>query len=168
MSRDIPMASHLLASKMFGVSVRKLAESVGPPLIVPIVLYAIGFPLLVTAPFVLLGGIVGYGIYVRTPQGQRPLRYAGALARHVRGRTDYVWKPTAAGEHEIAHREPFEEWITGRLTSDTAAVGDGEESDGLVVDVDTGSGTETESTAGTGLNADWPVATTMTTRDRYD
>ena len=146
MSQDIPMASHLLASKMFGVSARKLAESMGPPLIVPIILYAIGLPLLVTAPFVFIGATVGLFIYKRTPSGQRPLRYAVAMARHLRGRTEYVWKPPKAGENDIAYHEPFEGWITGRPEP-----------------VDDDAGTEMDTDAGTDADAspdaDWPVAT---------
>jgi hypothetical protein len=156
MSKDIPMASHLLASKMFGVSARKLAESMGPPLFVPIILYAIGLPLIVTAPFVVLGGIVGYGIYIKTPPGQRPLRYAAALTRHFRGRTDYVWKPPEAGEHDIAYREPFEGWITGRPTPV-------DETDDIAeMDADT------DASADTGLDANWPVATAMRKGDLHD
>ncbi|TKX37049.1 hypothetical protein EXE51_08220 [Halorubrum sp. CGM5_25_10-8B] len=124
MSKDIPMASHLLASKVFGVSARKLAESLGPPLIVPIVLYAIGLPLLITGPFVILGSVVGLATYTRTPEGQRPIRYAAAMARHFRGRTEYLWKPPEAGEHDIAHRELIEGWITGRPDTDESDVTD--------------------------------------------
>lgn len=150
MSKDVPMASHLLSTKVFGISARKLAESVGPPLTVPILLYAIGVPLLITAPFVILGGITGLVIYTRTPEGQRPLRYAAAIARHVRGRTEYLWKPPAAGEHDIAHREPFEGWITGHpSTADDGATenGDGDATADTETDTDTGPASE------------WPVAT---------
>lgn len=149
MSRDIPMASHLLASKMFGVSARRLAESMGPPLIVPIIFYAIGLPLIITAPFVILGAIVGYAIYARTPPGQRPLRYAAALARHFRGQTEYVWKPPEAGEDDIVYREPFEGWITGRPTP---ADGDGGGEDTVM-------GTDASTDAGP--DSDWPVATAI-------
>ncbi|WP_254824927.1 hypothetical protein [Haloglomus halophilum] len=160
MSKDIPMASHLLASKMFGVSARKLAESMGPPLIVPIILYTIGLPLIVTAPFVLLGGIVGYAIYIKTPPGQRPLRYAAALARHFRGRTGYVWKPPEPGEHDIAYHEPFEGWITGRPTPAGEDVD--ETDDSAEMDADT------DASADAGPDADWPVATAMTNGDLHD
>jgi hypothetical protein len=114
MSQDIPVASHLLASKMFGVSARKLAESMGPPLVVPLILYTIGLPLLVTIPLVFVGFLVGLFIYSRTPPGQRPLQYAGAMARHLRGRTNYVWKPPEPAPGDLAYHEPFEAWITGR------------------------------------------------------
>ena len=113
MSQDIPVASHLLASKMFGVSARKLAESMGPPLVVPLILYTIGLPLLVTIPLVFVGLLVGLFIYSRTPPGQRPLQYAGAMARHLRGRTNFVWKPPEPTPGDLAYHEPFEAWITG-------------------------------------------------------
>lgn len=147
------MASHLLSSKVFGVSARKLAESVGPPLIVPILLYAIGFPLLVTAPFVILGAFAGLVIYKRTPEGQRPIRYAAAMARHFRGRTEYLWKPPVADEHDIAHREPFEGWITGRPHA-----GESERTD--TVDRESTANTDTDAGTDVGPAVDWPVATT--------
>ncbi|WP_251344539.1 hypothetical protein [Haloplanus halophilus] len=150
MSKDVPMASHLLSSKVFGVSARKLAESVGPPLIVPIILYAIGLPLLVTAPFVIIGAFVGLVVYKRTPEGQRPIRYAAAMARHFRGRTEYLWKPPEAGEHDIAYREPFEGWITGRPNA-----GESGESD----TVDRESTADTVADADPGPASDWPVST---------
>jgi len=153
MSKDVPMASHLLSAKVFGISARKLSESVGPPLIVPIVLYAIGLPFLVTAPFVILGGVIGLVIYKRTPEGQRPIRYAAAMARHFRGRTEYLWKPPEADEHDIAHRVPFEGWITGRPHAG--------ESD-LTDTVDRKSTANTDTVADTDADpaVDWPVATT--------
>ena len=147
MSKDIPMASHLLSSKVFGVSARKLAESVGPPLIVPIILYAIGLPLLITGPFVILGGVVGLVIYNRTPEGQHPIRYAAAMARHFRGRTEYLWKPPEADRHDIAYREPFEGWITGRPRADESGLTD-------TVNKETTSNTDT------GPAVEWPVART--------
>jgi hypothetical protein len=156
MSRDIPMASHLLSSKVFGVSARKLAESVGPPLIVPIILYAIGLPLLVTAPFVVIGAVVGIAIYKRTPEGQRPLRYAAAMARHLRGRTEYLWKPTEADEFDIAYREPFEGWITGR--PDAEESGEVDTVDGEST-ADTETETETDAHVAAGPVSDWPVST---------
>jgi hypothetical protein len=156
MSQDIPVASHLLASKMFGVSVRKLAESMGPPLIVPLILYTIGLPLLVTIPLVFVGFLVGLFIYSRTPAGQRPLQYAGAMARHLRGRTDYVWKPPKPNTDDLAYHEPFEAWITGPpkpVVADEDAVSDDGE----------GTGAETETDEPTdsddGPDADWPIAT---------
>jgi len=156
MSQDIPVASNLLASKMFGVSVRKLAESMGPPLIVPLVLYTIGLPLLVTIPLVFAGFLVGLFIYHRTPQGQRPLQYAAAMIRHLRGQTDYVWKPSEPNKDDLAYHEPFEAWITGRPKS---VVGD----DDAVSDDSGDAGTETETDESTdsddGLDADWPIAT---------
>jgi hypothetical protein len=159
MSKDVPMASHLLSSKVFGVSARKLAESLGPPLIVPIILYAIGLPLLVTAPFVILGAIAGLVIYTRTPEGQRPIRYAAAMARHFRGRTEYLWKPPEAGDHDIASREPFEGWITGR--PDPAGSGSESENEGGN-ESDRSDTVDRESTVNTdsGPASEWPAATT--------
>lgn len=141
--KDISVASHLLSSKMFGVSVRKLLESMGPPLLVPIVLYAIGLPLLVTIPVVVLGLLVGAYIYTRTPPGQRPLPYAAALARHLRGRNEYVWKPPEAEKNDLAYREPFEAWITGLPDAVT-----GQEETGL----------ETDPAGDCGPHAEWPIA----------
>jgi len=141
--KDIPVASHLLSPKMFGVSVRKLLESMGPPLLVPIVLYAIGLPLLVTTPVVVLGLLVGAFIYTRTPPGQRPLPFAMAMARHLSGRNEYVWKPPDSGENDLAYHEPFEAWITGRPTSGAEL----EES-----------GQDTNSGRDIGPHAEWPIA----------
>lgn len=156
MSQDVPVASNLLASKMFGVSARKLAESMGPPLVVPLILYTIGLPLLVTLPLVFVGFLVGLFIYSRTPAGQRPLQYAGAMARHLRGRTDYVWKLPEPNTDDLAYREPFEAWITRRpkpvVADDDAVSDDGE---------DTGTETETDEPTDSddGPDADWPIAT---------
>jgi len=132
MSQDIPVASHLLSSKMFGVSARKLAESMGPPLVVPLILYTIGLPLLVTIPFVFVGFIVGLFIYIRTPPGQRPLQYAGAMARHLRGRSNYVWKPPEPAPGDLAYHEPFEAWITGRPEPVVADEDDDPDADWLI------------------------------------
>jgi hypothetical protein len=156
MSQDVPVASNLLASKMFGVSARKLAESMGPPLILPLILYTIGLPLLVTLPLVFVGFLVGLFIYSRTPPGQRPLQYAAAMARHLRGRTDYVWKSPEPNTNDLAYHEPFEAWITGRpkpvVAADDAVSDDGE---------DTGTETETDEQTDSddGPDADWPIAT---------
>lgn len=156
MSQDVPVASNLLASKMFGVSARKLAESMGPPLIVPLILYTIGLPLLVTIPLVFVGFLVGLFIYSRTPPGQRPLQYAAAMARHLRGRTDYVWKPPEPNKDDLAYHESFEAWITGRPKPVVA------DADGVRDDADeTGAETETDEPTDSddGLDADWPIAT---------
>ncbi|AUV84437.1 hypothetical protein C2R22_23155 (plasmid) [Salinigranum rubrum] len=165
MSKDVPMASHLLSSKVFGVSARKLAESLGPPLIVPIILYAIGLPLLVTAPFVILGGIAGIIIYTRTPEGQRPIRFAAAMARHFRGRTEYLWKPPEAGDHDIASREPFEGWITERpdpaaSESESVSENEGGNESYRSDTVDRELTVNTDSDADAGPASEWPAATT--------
>mgnify|MGYP000032400052 FL=1 len=112
MSQDIPMASHLLASKVLGVSARKLAESMGPPVVPCLILYAIGLPLIVTLPLVLVGVIVGTVIYTRTPPGQQPLRFAAAIVRHYRGQTHYVWKPSLEGKDGLVTSSPEDVWLT--------------------------------------------------------
>lgn len=112
MSQDVPMASHLLSSKVLGVSARKLAESMGPPLVPSLILYTLGLPLIVTLPLVVLGASFGAIIYDRTPPGQRPLRYSGALVRHYRGRTEYIWKPPAVADGDLAAGDAQDVWIT--------------------------------------------------------
>lgn len=112
MSQDIPMASHLLSSKVLGVSARKLAESMGPPLVPSLVLYTLGLPLTVTLPLVILGASIGAVIYNRTPPGQNPLQYSSALVRHYRGQTEYVWKPPDVSDGELAFGDVQDVWIT--------------------------------------------------------
>jgi len=112
MSQDIPVASHLLASKVLGVSARKLAESMGPPVVPCLILYAIGLPLIVTLPLVLVGVLIGAVIYKRTPPGQRPLRFAAALVRHYRGQTHYVWKPPEENKNGLVTSSPEDIWLT--------------------------------------------------------
>jgi hypothetical protein len=101
--------------------------------------------------------LVGLVIYKRTPEGQRPIRYAAAMARHFRGRTEYLWKPPEASEHDIAYREPFEGWITG---SPNAGGPDGTDT------------VDRESTADTDANAgpasEWPVATILNRETHND
>ncbi|WP_436932038.1 hypothetical protein [Halosimplex halobium] len=112
MTQDIPMASHLLASKVLGVSARKLAESMGPPVVPCLILYAIGLPLIITLPLVVVGVIIGAVIYKQTPPGQQPLRFAGALLRHYRGQTHYIWKPPEEGENGLVTSSPEDVWLT--------------------------------------------------------
>jgi hypothetical protein len=92
MPDPVPVASNLLESKFLGFSVKRLAESLAIPLAPCAVLYTIGFPLLFTFPLFALGIGIGGLIFLKTPPGQRPLRYAHAVFQYKTGSNVYIWR----------------------------------------------------------------------------
>ena len=117
MPEPVPVASNLLESKFLGFSVRRLVESMALPVAPCAVLYAVGFPLLVTFPLFVLGIGLGGLIFTKTPPGQRPLRYAHAVARYRTTSNVYVWAPSTAREDDLAHGVRQSDWLTQRPTS---------------------------------------------------
>ena len=112
MPDPVPVASNLLESKFFGLSVRRLIESMGIPIAPCAILYTAGFPLVFTLPLFIVGLGVGAVIYRKTPPGQRPLRYAHAIVKHRFGGNVYVWAPSTTLEHDLATGARQNEWLT--------------------------------------------------------
>jgi hypothetical protein len=75
-------------------------------------LYTIGFPILVTFPLFVIGVGIGALIFVKTPPGQRPLRYAHAVVRYRSSSNVYVWTPSKALEHDLTHGVRQDDWLT--------------------------------------------------------
>ena len=120
MPDPVPVASNLLESKFLGFSVRRLVESMAIPVAPCALLYAVGFPLLVTFPLFVLGIGLGGLIFTKTPPGQRPLRYAHAFARYRTTSNVSVWAPSMARENDLASGVRQNDWLTQRPTSGLA------------------------------------------------
>jgi hypothetical protein len=116
MPEPVPVASNLLESKFLGFSVRRLVESMALPVAPCVLLYTVGFPLLVTFPLFVLGIGVGGLIFTKTPPGQRPLRYAHAVARYRTSSNVYVWTPSTALENHFARGLRQNDWLTHPTT----------------------------------------------------
>ena len=112
MPDPVPVASNLLESKFLGFSVKRLAESLAIPLAPCAVPYTIGFPLLFTFPLFVLGIGIGGLIFLKTPPGQRPLRYAHAVFQYKTGSNVYVWRHPDPEDGDLAAGVMQEEWIT--------------------------------------------------------
>lgn len=112
MPDPVPVASNLLESKFLGFSVRRLLESMTIPVAPCAILYTVGFPLLFTFPLFVVGIGVGILIFVKTPPGQRPLRYAHAVFRHRSGENVYVWAPSNTLENDLASGARQDDWLT--------------------------------------------------------
>ena len=112
MPDPVPVASNLLESKFLGFSVRRLLESMAIPVAPCAILYTVGFPLLFTFPLFVVGIGVGILIFVKTPPGQRPLRYAHAVFRHRSGENVYVWAPSNTLENDLASGTRQDDWLT--------------------------------------------------------
>ena len=112
MPDPVPVASNLLESKFLGFSVRRLLESMAIPVAPCAILYTVGFPLLFTFPLFIVGIGVGILIFVKTPPGQRPLRYAHAVFRHRSGENVYVWAPSNKLENDLASGARQDDWLT--------------------------------------------------------
>jgi len=112
MPDPVPVASNLLESKFLGFSVRRLLESMTIPVAPCAILYTVGFPLLFTFPLFVAGIGVGILIFVKTPPGQRPLRYAHAVFRHRSGENVYVWAPSNTLENDLASGARQDDWLT--------------------------------------------------------
>ena len=112
MPDPVPVASNLLESKFLGFSVKRLAESLAIPLAPCAVLYTIGFPLLFTFPLFALGIGIGGLIFLKTPPGQRPLRYAHAVFQYKTGSNVYVWRHPDPEDGDLAAGVTQDEWIT--------------------------------------------------------
>lgn len=112
MPEPVPVASNLLESKFLGFSVRRLVESMAIPVAPCALLYAVGFPLLVTFPLFVLGLGLGGLIFTKTPPGQRPLRYAHAVARYRTSSNVYVWAPSTARKDDLANGVRQNDWLT--------------------------------------------------------
>ena len=112
MPDPVPVASNLLDSKFLGFSVRRLLESMAIPVAPCAILHILRFPLLFTFPlFVVVIG-VGVLIFLKTPPGQRPLRYTHAVFRHRTGENVYVWAPSNTLENDIASGARQDDWLT--------------------------------------------------------
>lgn len=112
MPDPVPVASNLLESKFLGFSVKRLAESLAIPLAPCAVLYTIGFPLLFTFPLFALGIGIGGLIFLKTPPGQRPLRYAHAVFQYKTGSNVYVWRHPDPEDGDLGAGVTQDEWIT--------------------------------------------------------
>jgi hypothetical protein len=112
MPEPVPVASNLLESKFLGFSVHRLVESMAIPVAPCALLYAVGFPLLVTFPLFVLGIGLGGLIFTKTPPGQRPLRYAHAFARYRTTSNVYAWAPSMARENDLARGVRQNDWLT--------------------------------------------------------
>jgi hypothetical protein len=112
MPEPVPVASNLLESRFLGFSVRRLLESMAIPVAPCAILYTVGFPLLVTFPLFVAGIGIGVFIFLKTPPGQRPLRYAHAFARRRSGENVYTWAPSAELENVLASGRRQDTWLT--------------------------------------------------------
>lgn len=112
MPDPVPVASNLLESRFLGFSVRRLLESMAIPVAPCAILYTVGFPLLVTFPLFVIGIGIGVFIFIRTPPGQRPLKYAHAVARRRLGENVYTWAPSAELENVLASGRRQDTWLT--------------------------------------------------------
>ncbi|RCU44321.1 hypothetical protein DU504_16270 [Haloplanus salinus] len=127
MPDPVPVASNLLESKFLGFSVKRLAESLAIPLAPCAVLYTIGFPLLFTFPLFALGISIGGLIFLKTPPGQRPLRYAHAVFQYKTGSNVYVWRHPDPEDGDLGAGVTQDEWITSppKTTADQSSDPDG-------------------------------------------
>jgi hypothetical protein len=112
MPDPVPVAGNLLESKFLGVSVRRLGESMLLPIGPCVLAYTLGVPLVVSFPLFVGGLAVGVLIFVRTPPGQRPLRYAHAVVRYRSGSNVYVWAPEKPLEDTLARGVRQDDWLT--------------------------------------------------------
>jgi len=119
MPDPVPVASNLLESKFLGFSVKRLGESLAIPLAPCAILYTIGFPLLFTFPLFALGIGIGGLIFLKTPPGQRPLRYAHAVFQYKTGSNVYTWRHPDPEDGDLSAGITQDEWIT--TTSSTIA-----------------------------------------------
>lgn len=112
MPDPVPVASNLLESKFLGFSVKRLAESLAIPLAPCAVLYTVGFPLLFTFPLFALGIGIGGLIFMKTPPGQRPLKYAHAVFHFKTGSNVYVWRHPYPEHGDLGIGVTQDEWLT--------------------------------------------------------
>ncbi|WP_254526179.1 hypothetical protein [Natrinema caseinilyticum] len=112
MPDPVPVASNLLESKFLGFSVKRLAESLAIPLAPCAVLYTVGFPLLFTFPLFVVGIGIGGLIFMKTPPGQRPLRYAHAVFHFKTGSNVYVWRHPDPEHGDLGIGVTQDEWLT--------------------------------------------------------
>lgn len=111
MPDPVPVASNLLDSKFLGFSVRRLLESMAIPVAPCAILHILRSPLLFTFPLFVVGIGVGVLIFVKTPPGQRPLRYTHAVFRHRTGENVYVWAPSNTLENNLASGARQDDWL---------------------------------------------------------
>jgi hypothetical protein len=112
MSDPIPVAGNLLESKFLGMSIRRLGESMALPIAPCVLGYTLGVPLLITVPLFVVGIGIGALMYVKTPPGQRPLRYAHAVIRHRTSGNVYVWAPSTTLDETLTAGARQNDWLT--------------------------------------------------------
>lgn len=99
----VPVAEKLLKTKLFGFSLNRLLQSFLVPMAPGIILTVLNMPPLIFGPAVLVGGLIGTAVYVRTPQGQSPAAFLLGMIRYYLGPDRFVWKPvqTQSDDAEI-------------------------------------------------------------------
>ena len=89
----VPVAEKLLKTKLFGFSLQRLLQSFLVPMAPGLILTVLNFPAIIFGPAVLVGGLIGTAVYVRTPEGQSPAAFLFGMIRYYLGPDRFRWKP---------------------------------------------------------------------------
>lgn len=97
----VPVAEKLLKTKLFGFSVKRLLQAFAVPVAPGLALMVLNFPLIIFGPMVVLGAIIGAGVYIRTPAGQDPAAWLFGALRYMLGPDKYHWSPIQTEDDDI-------------------------------------------------------------------
>jgi len=107
----VPVAEKLLQTKLFGFSIKRLGHAFAIPMAPGTILMVLNTPPILFGPTVILGGIVGTAVYIRTPAGQSPGRWLIGMLKLRLGPERYVWKPIQTQEEDVTYEDAKEEGI---------------------------------------------------------
>lgn len=89
----VPVAEKLLKTKLFGFSVQRLIQAFAVPMAPGLILTVLNFPAVIFGPVVILGGVIGSAVYIRTPSGQNPAAWLLGMVKYKLGPDSFHWKP---------------------------------------------------------------------------
>jgi hypothetical protein len=124
---SVPVAERLLQTKLFGIPVRRLGQSVALPLAPALLASMLGLQIGVVGPLLVTGLTVGTVLFYRTPQGQSPFAWVQGGVSWLLRSDRSCWQPI---RHEATSSVWLEWWrSTGeertRRSADTASPSEG-------------------------------------------
>lgn len=97
----VPVAEKLLKTKLFGFSLQRLIQSFAVPMAPGMILTVLNFPAIIFGPTVLVGGVIGIAVYIRTPPGQSPAAFLFGMVNYFLGPDRFRWKPVQYEDEEV-------------------------------------------------------------------
>ncbi|QLH82172.1 hypothetical protein [Halosimplex pelagicum] len=101
----VPVAEKLLKTKLFGFSLQRLIQSFAVPMAPGLTLTVLNFPALIFGPTVIVGGIIGAAVYIRTPPGQSPAAWLFGMIKYYLGPDRFRWKPIQYEDNDVRLQE---------------------------------------------------------------